>query len=373
MANCYNLVSLFAGAGGLDIGFESTGSFRTVLAVDLAEYNIRTLERNRTLGHEIATLALTPWFERLLGVPERVQLLAEATILRADLAEARGNDLRLLMPSRIDIVVGGPPCQPFSVRNRRADKGLQDKDGRGNLVFSYMELVGDLKPSVFLFENVAGLGRPDNVEVLESLLHFGREKLGYRVTVSKIYASDYGVPQARHRFIIVGTQSGINYIPPTPTHGERTLFDETQLQPLVTVRDVLSDLPEAGSAGGPSNHSAPKHTDEVVGKADTVRKKIRLHPDRPCPALFSGSDTGGGLSDIHPWLDRALTPRECARLQGFPDFWEFASPRSGQVHKMIANAVPPRLAAAFAYRIAIALDEYYGTNSFETTGGPQKQ
>ena len=93
------------------------------------------------------------------------------------------------------------------------------------------------------------------------------------------------------------------------------------------------------------------------GKQDPVRKKIRLHPDRPCPTLFSGSDTGGGLADIHPWENRARTPRECARLQGFPDFWEFASNRSGEVYKLVANAVPPPLAAAFAIQLAAALHE----------------
>ena len=360
------MVSLFAGAGGIDIGFESTGLFDTVVAADWAEYSIDTLKLNKSKALKMCLSETAPWLLTNMTAHSgsKISTILENTaILHADLSNNGATEIRKLYSGPIDLVAGGPPCQAFSVRNRRTDRGLLDEKGRGNLIFSFMEIVAELRPRAFLFENVMGLERSEHGNLPEQLMLYAREKLGYKVTLSKVVASDYGLPQDRRRIIIVGTEPDLIYTPPAPTHGGSDLFDLTPRHPLVTVRDALRGLPEPGNEMGPANHKAPKHTDEMKarfaevgpGKQDPVRKKIRLHPDRPCPAIFSGSDTGGGLADIHPWENRALTPRECARLQGFPDDWEFSSNRSGEVYKLVANAVPPLLAAAFALQLAKAL------------------
>ena len=360
------LVSLFAGAGGIDIGFEATGLFRTVIAADWADYTFDTLEANKKMAHRIGLASLAPWL--LKNYPENHfaednVILEDTAIVKLDLSEGAGPVLKSLYSDPIDVVVGGPPCQAFSVRNRRADRGLMDEQGRGNLIFSFMELVRDLNAKAFVFENVMGLDRSEHGNLVEKIVAFARDDLGYRVTIVKVVASDFGLPQDRRRIIIVGTEQHVEFLPPAPTHGVEDLFDANKRLPFVTVREALQGLPEPGTDGAPANHIAPKHSDQMrarfaeiaPGKQDPVRKKIRLHPDRPCPTLFSGSDTGGGLADIHPWENRALTPRECARLQGFPDFWELCSNRSGEVYKLVANAVPPPLAAAIALQLGRAI------------------
>jgi DNA (cytosine-5)-methyltransferase 1 len=361
-----NLVSLFAGAGGIDIGFEASGLFRTVIAADWADYAFKTLETNKKMCHRIGLASLAPWLALSNSednIPNESVILEDAEILRLDLSEGAGPVLKSLYSGPVDVVVGGPPCQAFSVRNRRADKGLMDEKGRGNLIFSFMELVKDLKAKAFVFENVMGLERTEYGNLVEKIVTFARDDLGYRVTIIKVVASEFGLPQDRKRIIIVGTEKNIDFSPPAPTHGTKDLFDSNIRLPFVTVREALRGLPEPGTLGAPANHKAPNHSDQMrarfaqilPGKQDPIRKKIRLHPDRPCPTLFSGSDTGGGLADIHPWENRALTPRECARLQGFPDFWELCSNRSGEVYKLVANAVPPPLAASIAIQLGRAI------------------
>jgi DNA (cytosine-5)-methyltransferase 1 len=360
----YRVVSLFSGVGGLDIGFESTGAFEVALSVDWSDYCVKTLEGNKAKRHKIKAGSVAPWLEELPRRPKAVTLLKNTVISQGDLSEASGDDLRKLYAGPIDVVMGGPPCQPFSVRNRMRDRGLLDKQGRGNLVFSFMRLVGELKPRTFLFENVMGLERDEHGDLIEQLVTYAEKELGYKTVTNKIVASGYGVPQDRRRILIIGTQVGLLYMPPKETHGQKNLWDTGDRLPSVTVGEALAGLPSPGSEHAPPNHKAPKHTEEMIkrfatvapGKQDPVRKKIRLHPNYPCPAIFSGSDTGGGLADLHPTENRALTPRECARLQGIPDYWELFSNRTGEMYKMVANAVPPPLGAAFAVSLAHCLD-----------------
>jgi len=358
-----NVVSLFSGAGGLDIGFESTGHFSTVLAIDWSDYCIATLEKNKQLHHMISDLPIKPWESEFPKKEPSIVLLENTIIKKMDLSIVSKTEIQDLFPGPIDVVMGGPPCQAFSVRNRKEKRGLLDEAGRGNLIFSFMELVGDLNPKVFLFENVMGLDRDEHGNLVEKLQKYAAEELGYSVTTTKVVASDFGVPQDRRRIIIVGVKRGIHFTPPEPTHGQSSLFDLGSRSPLVTVRDALAGLPEPNLDSGIPNHKAPRHSEEMIlrfgsvppGKQDPIRKKIRLHPDRPCPSIFSGSDTGGGLADIHPFQNRALTPRECARLQGFPDYWVLESNRTGEMYKLVANAVPPLLGRAFANQIYLAL------------------
>ena len=365
----YKVVSLFTGAGGIDIGFESLGVFETAVALDCSDYCVDTLILNQAKGHAIRSNSLTPWLEPIPGASESVTLLHGAKIQKMDLSEASSDDIRALYGGPIDVVYGGPPCQPFSIRNRRTDKGLHDERGRGNLVFSFIKLVGELNPAVFLFENVRGLEDPEYGGLLDRLVHFAEKELKYSVNVCRIVATHYGAPQTRRRIIIVGVRTGLKFDPPEETHGVTGLFDSFDRRPEVTVGQALEGLPRPGEANFPPNHRAPMHTQEMVerfktvapGKQDPIRKKIRLDAEKSCPAIFSGSDTGGGLADIHPWEHRALTPRECARLQCFPDFWELGSNRTGENYKMVANAVPPTVAAAFARRIATTLQSGRGS------------
>ena len=361
------MVSLFSGAGGIDIGFEATGLFRTVVAADWADYCIDTLKKNQSLRHSVRLAEIAPWLcsqmEHFEIAAEKNILLEGTEIIKADLAEGGAEALRAVYSGPVDLIAGGPPCQAFSVRNRKANRGLLDESGRGNLIFSFMDIVGHIKPKAFLFENVMGLDRSEYGNLVKDLMDYAEKNLGYDVSLSAVVASDYGLPQDRRRIIIVGTAPGINFQPPFATHGMTELFDNKPKLPFATVRSALEGLPEPSDNSYLANHKAPKHTADMMerfakvapGKQDPIRKKIRLHPDKPCPAIFSGSDTGGGLADIHPWENRALTPRECARLQGFPDYWELCSKRSGEVYKLVANAVPPPLSAAFAVQVARSL------------------
>jgi DNA (cytosine-5)-methyltransferase 1 len=367
------VLSLFAGAGGLDIGFEATGAFETVLAIDFAGYCTATLEGNKSRRHEIRLEQIAPWLRPPPGFAGQSVLLNTASVIRRDLSTASADDIRQLYSGVIDGVIGGPPCQPFSTRsrNRNLPRGLADVEGRGNLIFTFLNLVRTLEPRFFLFENVLGLDRDDLGNVLDSLLAYAKEHLPYSLHVSKVVASDYGVPQSRKRVFVVGFRQPAPYSPPPVSHGTETLFAR-DLRPFVTVREALASLSPPSRGGSVSNHELRKHSPETVrrfatippGKEDPIRKKPRLHPERPAPAVFSGSVDGGGLSDIHPWEDRALTPRETARLQGFPDCWEFVSNRVGEVYKLVANAVPPALAAAFARQIAIALVDDTGVEGY---------
>lgn len=318
-------IELFAGCGGLSTGFLDAGLHIAAgfeldaRAVDAYEYN-----------------------HAYRGSRGYVCDLSAAT--GAELLEKAG--LR-----RVDFMVGGPPCQPFSIAGKR----LGARDARADLLFHYARLIGELQPQAFLLENVPNLGAIDEGRYLDSLKLALREH-GYALTVNVVSAQHYGVPQNRKRLIILGRKGDKPITIPPATHG---LVD----QPIRTVAEAIGDLPDAGEFGatGIYNHEPTAHSSDMVerlsrldmGKREKGSFHDRLHPDRPSYTLRAGSGNFSPLRPVHYKFHRVVTVRESARLQGFSDefIWPDRIPRLQQ-YRQVGNAVPPPLARAIAAGIA---------------------
>jgi len=355
----WTVVSLFTGAGGLDIGLETAG-FRCVAATDAAPDCIATLKHNQ------AARILVP------GSGGR-RFLDGTKIVLADAAEL---DPRVLRPAasprswRPDLLTGGPPCQPFS----SSGKQLALEDPRGRLFEHFVRIASALRPRFILFENVRGLvtargphGAPG--EAL-SLVRRAFEQIGYATKFALLNAADFGVPQRRVRLVMLGTLDGPVPEFPEPTHGERVahaLFGPTL--PWVTLAEFLASQPPpdeidvvrpsaalaAGLRGVPDGcglRSAGAREETRPGGHWGYRQGTFVaDPRRPARTVTASVSQDwvridGGL--------RRLTERECAGLQGFPSAWTFVGTRSGRM-RQVGNAVPARLAEVVGARIVDAL------------------
>jgi DNA (cytosine-5)-methyltransferase 1 len=232
------------------------------------------------------------------------------------------------------MIIGGPPCQDFSVANRFSRGGEKT-----NLVFIFADYVSYFSPDAFVMENVVGIRSTDNV--FERLLDEFRE-LGYDVSDRTLSSDEYGVPQKRKRVFIVGTNDSVSFDWPNPT-------DER-----FTVSDSFDGLPEldAGEQDDSINdHRAPNHQQKTIDRIngtkcgeplyDSWTEKIRLDPEKAAPTLKAGKRANYHFG--HPHSDRGLTIRERARLQSFPDNFSFKGTLT-EKRTQTGNAVPPRLA-----------------------------
>lgn len=380
------VLDLFAGAGGFGLGFKLAG--HTLLAsVELDRWACDTLRHNAGPGE---------------------------TVIQGDLTQLRIESLRSLR-GEIDILIGGPPCQGFSVAGpQRKDPS----DPRNSLFKEFIRFASYLAPKMTVIENVPGLlkrqtadGKPV-IEVITTAL----AEIGYQANWTLLRAQDFGVPQIRERLFIFGFRPSLlaarPWNPPAVTHGEPSLL--AQLSPFVTLWEAISDLPEPGeedepipylpcnsnyqallrqgSCGAP-NHVSMKHTARLVERFKRIacgesqsdvnsadlrpRKRFasstgqtydqnnrRMHPDRPChtlPASFYANF-------LHPFEHRNFTAREGARIQGFPDTHIFKGLRTTPSHSLlrrenrldeiglcqynqIGNAVSPLLAKLIAQHL----------------------
>lgn len=306
-------VSLFSGGGGLDLGFEHAG-FGVAICVDNDPVACETLRHNR------------PHWPVFCG-----------DIRDFDPAPYRG----------AVGVIGGPPCQGFST----AGKGDPD-DPRNFLWREWFRVVETVEPEFVMLENVPGMMHSKNREHLDDLLeHLDRD--GYTVTYSVLDAADFGVPQRRRRLIVVGGR-GFKISLPQPTVSRHS-----------TVGEAILDLVDEAAL----NHDPNVHAPHVVerwsrlapGESDPGYRRSRLDPNQPSVTIRAGGGYGpkgnhlaGFHPPIHPTLPRQLTVREAARLQGFPDDWEFRGPKTIQ-GRQVGNAVPPALGEAVAREIMSAL------------------
>jgi DNA (cytosine-5)-methyltransferase 1 len=337
----HRFIDLFCGAGGFTIGLTRAG-WTATLGVDLNQFAAATHRGN---------FPSVPHMEVDLSQPQVISELAK-TYPRGSLA----------------IVVGGPPCQGFSIfGNRRFinTRGFDPHDDpRNKLVFAFVEAVRQLRPRWFVMENVPGLANLHGGAVLRSLLaDFKRS--GYKQCEMRILnAADYGVPQLRKRLLIIGNRTG--HIIPWPKRKFFAAPKDWQLSHR-TVGEVISDLatresherftchvpmkhkpllveryryiPEGGRldvAALPQHLRAGYRTDEVKNYSHVFK---RLHRDRPAFTMVPGHNA----FPIHPWLNRALTVREAARIQTFPDDLIFEGSRQEQCIQ-VGNAFPPLLA-----------------------------
>ena len=360
-------VDLFCGGGGLSLGLEQAGC-TVVLAVDLDKHAVATHEAN-----------------------------FRGPALRLDLADEDQVDdlLELLRGIQIDILAGGPPCQPFSRAGRSKIRSLVNSgsrsavDERRDLWHTFVTIAQELQPRVVLFENVPDLGLADDSLIVRRMTR-EFEGIGFNVDCRLLDAWRYGVPQHRQRLILIAVSEGEVSWPPT-------------LDP-VTVRDAIGDLPSLGNGTGDrelryGDPQTPFQHRARLGMTDANRSMIFDHMTRPVReddreafTLMDGATSYSDLPDrlkryrddiftdkynrldwarlsrsitahiakdgywyIHPSEPRTLTVREAARIQTFPDSFRFAGTRS-HAFTQIGNAVPPALAAAVAKSILGSLD-----------------
>ncbi|WP_090139774.1 DNA cytosine methyltransferase [Limnohabitans sp. DM1] len=336
------LVSLFSGGGGLDLGLEAAG-FETVFATDIDHHSCETLKK----GKEKAAK---------LGKP----FLSNAVIHEADILSLSSNlvmEKANLKPGETDLLAGGPPCQAFSVFGKR----LGIKDPRGQLPQQYIRLLSELQPKSFVFENVFGLLTIHGGETFKELceiLSNPSNDLSYEISVHRLNASDYGVPQSRDRVFIIGTRIGksLSNIPPLCFDEKKEDKDKTHLRKR-TVGDAFKGLPPLGEKL--ANHYGREHSQRIIdryeslifGERDHKTRINRLDPNRPSYTIIVGSDKGGGKGHVHPHEPREVSPRESARIQTFPDWWDFSGTSRHPI-RQIGNAVPPILAAVIGREIA---------------------
>lgn len=347
------VISVFSGAGGLDLGLEATGIFETRCCLEVDSHSCITLRYNRREGRRSGTH----------------DFLSNAVVLQKDAWQVEGEALlraARLSKGQVALLVGGPPCQSFSVFGRR--RGMDDP--RGNLMWRFVSYVKALEPECFWLENVPGLLTVDGGETFKQVLQALESIQPYKVKYYVVEAADYGVPQYRKRVFILGSRSGIELPVNLPellaTHGGTEQPKGTNVQiaigrlPRVCVKHALAGLPE--ELGSVHNHIGRKHSDEIknryrnlrFGERDSATRINKLHPDRPSYTIIVGSDKGGGKGHVHPFQSREVTPRESARIQTFPDFWYFSGTSRHPI-RQVGNAVPPVLAAVWAKDVALKL------------------
>lgn len=319
------IVSIFSGAGGFDLAFEANGAFETRIMVESESTFCDTLRENCERG----------FFKSATIVEDDIRSIDPATLI-PDNAKNWG-------------LIGGPPCQSFSSMGRRQST----RDHRGALVFEFVRWASHPAFSFFVFENVPDLEKIDKGSVIRELVT-GFEAHGYGVAKGILCAADFGAATSRKRLVVVGWRNGIHSKLPIPTHAKNENLFSQNLLAWVTSGEVLRDLPDPWSENEDRLHLPVKHSEEVTrrfeetapGSYDNVRKRSRLHPDRPSPSLVAGN-LAGTRNHIHPIAPRELTNREIARIQGFPDEFAFCG-KPAYVAKQITNAVPLQLGMAIA-------------------------
>lgn len=347
-----NGIDIFSGAGGLSLGAEMAG-ISIKCAIEINQSAALTFQRNHP----------------------------NSSVLNCDIRTITKDDFGF-DTSDVFIIMGGPPCQGFSLSNTRS----RNMSNPNNLLFEqFVRLVSEIKPKWFLFENVWGITNIENGKVM-NLIKKCFEDIGYTVVPKVLKASDYGVPQNRERFFMVGNRFGINFEFPEPLNSSP-----------VSVWDAISDLPilENGQNLYKGEYITP------LEKATSYQRKMREKAEHPLQNFVSRNNDlvierykhipqGGNWSDIpdylmtnyadksrchsgiyrrlradlpsvvisnyrksmliHPFQDRGLSVREAARIQSFPDNFIFEGPIS-HIQQQIGNAVPPLLAQAVFEKI----------------------
>lgn len=324
-------VSFFSGAGGLDIGFSYAG-FENLISVEFNETFCNTLRKNNPNKVVIGP----PHYAGDVSKHEEV-----AAILKKNGVSVPFNG----------VFHGGPPCQSFSIAaNQRFNKdganfkrtGFDDEE-KGTLIFDYIWYIKTFRPLAFLIENVEGIADFDTNGRIQAALN-DLSQCGYKINKPQIVnAANFGVPQNRMRWIVVGTRGSKPIKLPTPSE---------RITPCGSV--FMRDM------DGVPNHITRKHTAKSVsrymileyGGRDKLGRVDRLDPRLPSKTVIAGGTKGGGRSHLHPFIPRTLSVRECARLQTFPDSYEFTGANARQFTQ-VGNAVPPLL----AYKLALAIKQ----------------
>ncbi len=327
-------LSLFSGAGGLDIGFTDVG-FDIVSSVEIEKKFCETLELNTGEGKRFP----------------------HSTVNCIDIRAFSGDGL-----GKIDFIIGGPPCQTFSAAGRRANGVLGTTDARGVLFREYVRLLNELSPKGFLFENVYGIVGAQNGEAWKEILE-AFSAVGYQLFYRIVDAADYGAPQHRERLIIVGLKDG-HFKFPRPTHGPDSLDKEPFYNAETALEGVVSqETDESNRLGGryakllddiPPGLNYSFYTEEM-GHPNPVfawRSKFSdfLYKADPNVPVRTIKASGGAYTGPLHWDNRFFNLEEYKRLQTFPDDYRISGKKQIAV-KQIGNSVPPQLARMMAIAI----------------------
>lgn len=359
------VVSLFSGGGGLDLGFKNTG-FEIIWAIDIDKEAVASYRKN---------------------IGEHILLEDITTINIENIPQA-------------DIVIGGPPCQSFSLVGKR-----QVDDARGDLVWNYIEIIAKVNPKFFVFENVVGLKSAktsEGTKVIDDLL-VAFSDLGYDVKWEVLNAADYGVPQRRKRIFLVGTKEKYEFEFPKATHSENGVDGRTKW---VSVEEALGDLPFPSESGNVpyssrplthyqakmrenndsefvTEHTLPNLSDldkEIISHIPVGGNYMNVPNSVPSKRIMKFKETGGRTTcygrlvpdmpsytinthfnrpnvgcNIHYREKRLITIREALRLQSFTDDYQVISKTKRGKHTVVGNAVPPLLSEAIAKEILLSI------------------
>lgn len=332
----YPLISLFTGAGGLDLGLEEAG-FDTRVCVEFDKCCVKTLRKNRPSWEVIDRDINAVSTNEILKVPD-------------------------LNPGETVLLSAGPPCQSFS--NLGKQKGLEDP--RGRLLLKTLELIKEIRPLAFIVENVEGLATMRNGEILKEALKVFKIN-GYGVNHAILNTADYGVPQKRKRIFFLGHREGKKLLFPEPEYGKTPgLCNKKRWK---TVGETLKELYSHKGWDKRPDNMGFKHTKKVIERIKMIKpgENFKSLPDYMRPECWrngkhQGADTFGRLKAdepsvtirtaaynptkgryIHPWENRGLTTLEMAALQTFPYEYTFEGSLV-EIGKQIGNAVPPLIA-----------------------------
>lgn len=322
------VISLFSGAGGLDLGFEKAG-FKIPIANEFDKTIWETFKVNHPKTH----------------------------LIEGDIRNVDTNSL----PKDVDGIIGGPPCQSWSEAGNRT--GIND--ARGQLFYEYIRILKAVKPKFFLAENVSGMLADRHNSAVKNILQLFNEA-GYDVTLTLVNAKDYGVAEERKRVFYIGFRKdlGVDFSFPIGS-----TVDESSK---ITLRDIIWDLKDSAVPALPKNKHNPEainNNEYFIGSYSTIfmsRNRVKswdeqaftvqasgrqcqLHPQAPKMVKVGLNDCRFVSGKEH--LYRRMTIREVARVQGFPDTFKFIYDNVDDGYKMVGNAVPVNL----AYEIAVGI------------------
>ena len=331
------VISLFSGCGGLDLGFERAG-FDIPVANEFDKTIWSTFKANHPKTH----------------------------LIEGDVRQVNKEDIAEFLDGDVDGIIGGPPCQSWSEAG--ALRGIEDE--RGQLLFDYIRILKDFQPKFFLAENVSGMLANRHSEAVQNILKLF-EGAGYDVSLTLVNAKDYGVAQERKRVFYIGFRKDLNIKFEFPKGS--TEEDDKK----ITLRDIIWDLQFTAVPAAPKNKHNPeainnneyftgaystifmsrnrvKSWDEQGYTVQASGRQCQLHPQAPKMVKVGKNDCRfvEGKEDLY----RRMTIREVARVQGFPDDFQFIYDDTDTAYKMIGNAVPVNLAYEVGSAIKSALE-----------------
>lgn len=411
MTEKIKIIDLFAGCGGLSDGFEQTHLYETLACVEWEKEPCKTLANRLKKKWNYENAYETVFHFDIQRTDELINGWSNDPIY----GTSQGLKPIVEKHKGIDVVIGGPPCQAYSIAGRIRDENGMNDDYRNFLFESYLKVVDEFKPKAFIFENVPGMlsAKPGGVSIVERITEAFAEK-GYEITNNLrenalIDCTKFGVPQARKRMVILGVNKNlIKENPQVALHDfYKFIFPSYQTRKVATVKDAINDLPKLHPLEEPvkvgkrkfshsynvceiANHEPRMHSKrdvetfelltkdiqtgqnkfasveslkdlyfEITGKRSNIHKYHVLKWNKPSNTIPAHLYKDG-LRHIHPDPEqaRSITVREAARLQSFDDDFEFLGSLTDQ-YKMVGNAVPPKFAKAIALALNDFLNKHY--------------